>query len=205
MSGYFEKMYLEFMKDINWQWWVAQGFALVSIIFCITTMQQKTQKGILWHRCIYSLLIFAGGVFLGELSAIIMMGIAALRNIILLIMSYKKKLSKIIKWLILGVLATSLVALNIIFWENYLSLLSMAVGLAFLIAFIQSDPQKVRWISIVAAALSIVFYALIFAPVNMIINISVLISSIVGLVRFGKKKAHEFTKERLITLSISNA
>ena len=187
MGDFFNKMFSEFVSEITWQWWVAQGFALVSIIFCITAMQQKKTSDILWHRTIYSLLIFGCGCFLGVLPAIIMMGVAFLRNLILLLLSFKTKISKLAKGWIFAALAASLIALNIIFWENYLSLLSIAVGLAFLTAFIQSNPANVRRVSIVAASLAIVFYVLVFSPVNAIINIAVLTSSIVGLVRLDKR------------------
>lgn len=187
--GYFDKMISEFAQDIStWQWWVSQAFALVSIIFCVSAMQQKKTTDILWHRTIYSLLIFGGGCFLGKLPAMIMMGVAFIRNLILLLLSFKSELSKLVKWSVFALLAVSLIILNIIFWENYLSLLSIAVGLAFLTAFIQSKPVNVRKVSIVAAAISIVFYILVFAPVNALINVAVLISAIVGLVRLDKKQ-----------------
>ena len=189
MGEYFQKMINEFISDINWQWWVSQGLALVSIIFCITAMQQKKATGILWHRTIYSLLIFGGGCFLGKLPAMIMMGVAFLRNVVLLFMAHKEGKIKILaKWSIFGLLAASLITLNIIFWENLLSILSIAVGLAFLAAFIQKEPVNVRRISIVAAILAIVFYVLVFSPVNFAINIAVLVSSIVGIVRLDRKK-----------------
>ena len=142
----------------------------------------------LWHRTIYSLLIFGGICFLGKLPAMIMTGVAFVRNGVLLGISYKANISKKIKWSIFAALAASLIALNIVFWENFLSILSIAVGLAFLTAFIQSKPVNVRRVSIGAAALAIIFYILVFSPVNAVINVAVLVSSIVGLVRFDKKK-----------------
>jgi len=118
----------------------------------------------------------------------IMIGMGFVRSVVLLIMSYKSEIKAGVKWSVFGVLAVSLVALNIIFWDGFLSVLSMAVGLAFLTAFIQSKPANVRRVSILAASLAIVFYILSFLPVNAAINLSVLISSIVGLVRLDRKK-----------------
>jgi len=181
-------MLLDFVFDITWQWWVSQIFAIVSIIFCVSAMQQTKTTGMLWHRTIYSLLIFAGGVFLGKLPAMIMMGVAFVRNFILLGLAYKTKISQPLKWSVFAALAASLVALNIIFWENVLSILSIAVGIAFLIAFIQVKPANVRRVSIVAASLSIVFYILVFSPVNAVINVAVLVSSCVGLARYDRRK-----------------
>lgn len=190
MGGYFGKMASELLKEMTWQWWVAQVLATISIIFAFSAMQQKNTTNILWHRSIYSILVFAGGIFLGQASAIIMLGVAFVRNLILLGLSYKtssKATFKKIKWTIFVVLAISLVALNMIFWENYLSILSMADGLIFLTAFIQSKPINVRRISIIGASTSIVFFVLVFSPVNVAINIAVLVSSIVGLVKYDRQ------------------
>ena len=188
MGGFFNKMVSEFVQDITWMWWVSQGFALVSIIFCVSAMQQKTTTDILWHRTIYALLIFGGGVFLGKLPAMIMMGVGFIRSLILLVLSYQPQTPQMIKRLIYAALAVSLVVLNIVFWENFLSLLSIAVGLAFLTAFIQPKPVNVRRVSIVAAGLAIAFYIMMFSPVNAVINLAVLISSIVGLARLDRGK-----------------
>ena len=117
-----------------------------------------------------------------------MIGMGFVRSVVLLILSYKTKISGSIKWSVFAILGVSLAALNIIFWEGYLSLLSIAVGMAFLTAFIQSKPANVRRVSILAASLAIVFYILSFLPVNAFINLSVLISSIVGLARLDRKK-----------------
>lgn len=191
MSAYFKKMASELSKDMTWQWWVAQSLATISIIFAFSAMQQKKTTNILWHRSVYALLVFVGGIFLGKASVIIMLGIAFVRNLILLLLSYhdsNKSAFKKIKWATFAVLAISLIALNIIFWENYLSLLSMADGLIFLTAFIQTKPANVRRISIVGAFTSIIFFILIFSPINVVINLSVLISSIIGLLKIDKQK-----------------
>jgi len=196
MGAWFNKMFTEFLQETgDWKWWVSQGFAAVSIIFCITAMQQKKTTGILWHRTIYSLLIFAGGCFLGKVPAMIMMGVAFLRNTVLLGVSYKSDLSRIWKWSIFAFLAVTLIALNAIFWENLLSILSIAVGLAFLTAFIQSKPVNMRRVSIGAALIAVVFYTLVFSPVNVFINIAVFISSIVGIVRLDKEHTKKATSK----------
>ena len=191
MGEYFKKMVSELFQEMTWAWWVAQSLATISIIFAFSAMQQKNRTDILWHRSIYALLVFAGGVFLGKASVMIMLGVAFIRNLILLLLSYKhssKAAFQRIKWSIFGVLAVSLVALNLVFWENYLSLLSMADGLIFLTAFIQTKPVNIRRITVVGASTSIVYFVLIFSPVNVAINIAVLISSIVGLCKIDKRK-----------------
>jgi hypothetical protein len=190
MGEYFKKMVSELFQEITWQWWVAQILATISIIFAFSAMQQKNTTDILWQRLIYALFVFAGGVFLGKVSAMIMLGVAFIRNFILLLLSYNdsgKKGFQIVKWSTFTILAVSLIALNIIFWENYLSILSMIDGLIFLTAFIQSKAVNVRRITIAGAISSIIFFILIFSPVNVAINIAVLISSIVGLVKIDKK------------------
>ena len=189
MEDFFKQMLSEFLQETTqWQWWVSQAFALISIIFCITAMQQKKRTNILWHRSLYSLLLFAGVCFLGEISAMIMVGVGFLRTFVLLLLSYRTKNSDTLNWVVFALLATVLVVLNFIFWENYLNILGIAVGLTFLFAFIQEKPATIRRVSIAAASIAIVFYTLLFSPVNALINLAVLISSIVGLFRLDKKK-----------------
>jgi len=190
MSEYFNKVISEFLENMTLQWWVAQTFATVSIIFAVSAMLQKETTGILWHRSIYALLVFGGGVFLGKASVMIMLGVAFVRNLILLLLAHKnsdKAAFQRIKWATFALLAASLIALNLLFWESYLSILSMADGLIFLTAFIQSRPVNVRRITVLGALSSIVFFVLVFSPVNVVINLAVLISSIVGLVKLDSK------------------
>jgi hypothetical protein len=207
MGDWFKKMVSELYQDMNWQWWVAQGLATVSIIFAFTAMQQKNTTNILWHRSIYALLVFAGGVFLGKASVMVMLGVSVLRNIILLGLSYhdnnekkNKSLFKKIKWTTFALLAASLIALNAVFWEGYLSILSMVDGLIFLTAFIQSNPANVRRITIFGAISSVAYFVLIFSPVNIVINLAVLVSSIVGLVKLDKKQKEKHYPVRAATI-----
>jgi hypothetical protein len=187
----FSKVFSEFLQSLStWPWWVSQVFALVGMVFCITAMQQQKTTSMLWHRSIYSLLIFFGVCFLGQLSAIVLTGVAFVRNIVLLVLSKHEKVSKETRVSIFIILALSLILLNLWFWENYLSFLSIALGLAYLTAFAQSKPASVRKISLLAASIAIVFYTLIFSPVNVLINIAVLVSAIVGLRRFDRKNVN---------------
>ena len=185
----FNEMVREFLQSTaEWQWWVSQAFALVAMIFSITAMQQKSTTRILWHRSFYSLLLLCGTFFLWKLPAIIMVGVGLLRTLVLLYLSYKSKVSKNTKRWVFAGLAAILITLNIIFWENVLSILSIAVGLAYLIAFIQQKPVNIRHITVAAASIGIVFYILVFSPMNAVINLSVLISTVVALFRIDKPK-----------------
>ena len=183
-------MWSEFLSGLSWQWYVSQGLTALSIIFCITAMQKTKLTDMLWHRSLYSLLLFAGACFLAELPAMIMIGIGFLRTLVLLILSYRENAKQRTRIIVFCVLAALLIGLNIIFWEGWLSILSIAVGILFLFAFIQTKSKNVRRITCVAATVAIVFYMASFMLVNALINLAVLISSIVGIFRLDKKHAH---------------
>ena len=171
-------------------WWIAQSFAVASIYFAFSAMQQKTTTDILLHRSTYALLVFAGSVFLGIASAMIMLGVAFVRNMILLLLSFRDV--RVLKYVAFVILAISLITLNLIFWQSHLSILCIADGLIYLTAFIQSRPVNVRRICMVGSVTSITFFILIFSPVNIFISLAMLISSIIGLIRIDKKKAIAF-------------
>ena len=188
MNGYLLKMWNEFISGLSWQWYVSQGLTNVAIIFCITAMQKTKLTDMLWHRSLYSLLLFAGVCFLGELPAMIMIGIGFVRTLVLLILSYKENATQRTRVIIFVTLALALIGLNIGFWEGWLSALSIAVGILFLLAFIQTQSKNVRRVTIVASSVAIVFYLLSFMLVNALINLAVLISTIVGILRLDKRE-----------------
>lgn len=183
-------MVSELFQDMTWQWWIAQSLAVFSIFFAFSAMQQKSTTDILWHRSLYAILVFAGAVALGQPSAMIMLGVSFIRNIILLSLSFSSARTlalKRIRWATFSLLAASLVTLNLVFWDGYLSILSIVDGFIFLIAFIQTKPVNVRRICVIGSLSSITFFILIFSPVNVVINLMVLISSIMGLVKIDKQ------------------
>lgn len=173
---------------MTWQWFVSQGFAFIGLIFVIISTQQKTTKGIMIHRNIATLAVFIGLCFLGNLSGIILCGVGILRNLAGLIFSIKQNTKQYVK-VITGIcLVALLTTLNIVFWKNWLNILSIVLGTMFIITFLQRSPKAVRIWTVVSEVVSITYYGLLIAPINVGIEVFGFISAIIGIIRLDIKR-----------------
>jgi hypothetical protein len=180
---------LEWELDFtSWTWWVAQGFSVLLLVCLVVSMQQKSRTRLmLWNTVgIASGLI--GAIFLGIASVIILMAISLARNTIVLIFSYFKKVRLSITLICIITLSIAFVAANIIFWENWLSGMSIAVGIGFLIGFFQTTPKKMRLgISIVRIP-AFIFSILTTNLVQGITELFAFISGVIAIKRLDMKK-----------------
>lgn len=177
--------------DITWQWIVSQIFALIGLVYLCFSFQQKTSIKLILLRNIATLHVFTGLCFLGNLSAIIMCGAGIVRNAVSLYFSFKPKTKNIIRYLLFLIIAILLVVLNIIFWENYYNLLSIFLGLMLIYTFMQVKPAKIRIWSIISGVVAIVYFCLLFSPINIIIEYVGVISALVGIIRLDRNKNKE--------------
>ena len=173
---------------MTWQWWVAQGFALVGLIFVIISFQQKEAKKLVWLRSIATWFVFGGLFFLGNLSAIIMCGAGVLRNAVALVFAYKPETKIIWKYVAGGLIVALLIALNIIFWKDYYNLYSIVLGAFNVFTFLQPTAKRIRYCSVVSEVLAITYYSLLFTPINIVIEVFGITSAIVGIIRLDIKK-----------------
>lgn len=87
-----------------------------------------------------------------------------------------------------------LIVLNIIFWSNLYNLYSIVLGAVNVFTFLQPTPKRVRYCSIVAEIMAIVYFSLLFTPVNIVIEVVGLISAVVGIIRLDVKKRIQSNK-----------
>ena len=116
-----------------------------------------------------------------------MCGAGVIRNLITLIIAKKNITNKNVKliWSILIILL--IIILNIIYWSNYLNILSIVVGICNVVTFMQSSAKKMRYYSVVSEIISIIYFGLLLSPVNIVIECTGLISAIIGIIRLDKK------------------
>ncbi|MBQ8844463.1 MAG: YgjV family protein [Clostridia bacterium] len=173
---------------ITWQWIVSQIFALIGLIYLCFSFQQKTSIRLILLRNIATLHVFTGLCFLGNLSAIIMCGAGIIRNAVSLYFSIKPETKNVIKYFLFSIISLLLVALNIIFWENYYNLFSIFIGLMLIYTFMQVNPAKIRVWSIISGVFAVVYFCLLFSPINIVIELVGVISAIVGIIRLDRNK-----------------
>ena len=173
---------------MTWQWIISQIFAFIGLLFVVISFQQKSSVKLLIFRNIATLFVFIGLCFLGNVSAIIFCGVGAIRNLVALYFAYKPDSSKILKYILSGLLILTLVVLNIIYWKNLYNLYSILLGTMAVITFMQKKASVIRKLSVVTEIFSITYYALLLSPTNVVIEVIGLISAIVGIIRLDVKK-----------------
>ncbi len=176
---------------MSWQWWTAQGFAFVGLIFIIISFQQKSTIKLVWFKFVSTFCVFVGFLFFGNIPAILMNGAGVLRNSVAVYFAYKPQTNKAYKYIAGGMIVSLLVALNIVFWKDYFNLYSMILGTAFVFTYLQPTAGRIRYFSIVSETGAVVYYSLLFAPMNIAIEATGLISAIVGIFRIDRPERFE--------------
>lgn len=178
---------------MSWRWWTAQGFALLGLVFILISYQQRSKIKLVWLKSLSTFCVFVGFVFFGNIPAILMNGAGVLRNSVAIYFAYKPETKKRYKYLSGGIIIALLVALNIVFWKDFYNLYSMILGALFVLTYLQPTSSRIRYASIVPETAAVVYYSLLFAPMNIAIEAVGLISAIVGIFRLDKPE--EFEKE----------
>jgi len=173
---------------MEWQWWVSQAFALVGLFFVIWSMQGKTRKRVLWLNTTATMFLLVGLLFLGNVSAIILMSVSVSRNITALIFAYYPRAHKAWIWITSIILATALIVLNIVFWDNWLNAISIIIGIGFIISFMQEAPRNMRLTIIWFRIIALVYFIILLAPINAVMETLGLVATIVGIIRLDLKK-----------------
>lgn len=171
---------------MSWQWWTAQGFALLGLVFILFSFQQRSKIKLVWLKSLSTLCVFVGFVFFGSISAMLMNGAGVLRNSVATYFAYKPETKKRYKYIAGGAIVALLIALNIVFWKDFYNLYSIILGTLFVLAYLQPTSSRIRYASIVPETAAVVYYSLLFAPMNIAIEAVGLISAIVGIFRLDK-------------------
>lgn len=174
--------------DITWQWIVNQCFAFVGLIFIFFSFQQKSAKKLILLKTLATVSVFIGLCFLENISSIILCGAGVIRCLVTLYFAYKPDTKKIYKYIASAFIVLLLCVLNIIYWNNFYNLLSIIIGIFTLITFMQEKASTIRKLSIISEILLATYFALLFSPTNVIIEVVGLISAIVGIIRLDLKK-----------------
>jgi len=168
---------------MEWQWWLSQLFATISLIFLVISFQQSTSKKILIFKMVSTFAALIGTIFLGNISAVILCAVGAYRNVTELYFAYHPTTPKKVKIGTKISVVFLLVFFNIIFWKDYTNILSIILGILCLLAFMQRHPENIRKFSLAANSLGIIYYVILFSPMNIAIETFGLISVIVGIIR----------------------
>lgn len=170
------------------EWIINQVFATIGLLFVILAFQQKEAKRIILFYTLATLFVLIGMCVYGNVSSIILCAVGLLRNLVTLYYAYKPDTKRIVKLIASIILIAMLITFNIIFWDNYLNILSMIIGITAVITFMQKNAAIIRKLSVLFELLLITYFALLLSPINVIMEILGLTSVIVGIIRLDIKK-----------------
>ncbi|MDR0462153.1 MAG: YgjV family protein [Christensenellaceae bacterium] len=171
----------------TWQWWVSQGFALIGLVCLVASMQQKGRVKILsWNLCA-ACAMFTSCCFLWKFSAMILMGVSSVRSVTALLFAMYPKTNRWIFLITNVVLGSAIIALNVIFWQGWLSILSIIIGIGFILAFAQTKPKNIRRTIAPVRLISTTYYCFLLAPINAVIEITAFVSTAIGMIRYDRK------------------
>lgn len=176
---------------MSWQWWLAQAFTFVGLVFVLISFQQKSTKKLVWLKSVSTLCVFVGFVFLWNVPALLMNGAGVLRNLVAVYFAYRPWTHKAYKYAAGGVIIGLLIALNIVFWKDFYNLYSIILGALLVLTYFQPTAAKIRYVSLISETGAIVYYALLVSPLNIAIESVGLVSAIMGIFRIDKKEEFE--------------
>lgn len=176
--------------NLSWQWYVNQGFALIALVLVIISVQQKGTLKLLIFEWLATSSVFIGLCFLGNLSAIFMVGAGVVRDVVAIIFVLMPKIKhKSAYQVCCGILISILlVVLNIIFWTDWLNLLSILIGVLGVYTFFQKSSARIRGWLVVREILIVIYYGILLSPINVVIDAFSLVSAIVGIIRLDVRK-----------------
>ena len=162
---------------------ICQSLSIIGVIVGFISFQMKTDKQVLTLQTLVTLLFTVHYIMLGATDAAILNAVGIIRNFV-----YHNKDKKFYSPKIFPPLfAITMVALGMLSWKNWTSLLVIA-GLAINTVFLScKNPQSLRK-SILVSSPMVLVYNLINHSLGGIIYESVaIISSAIGIIRYRKK------------------
>lgn len=170
---------------------LSQVFVIINSVLLMTTYQLKSRKSIL---IVSFMALFANGavyLLLSAWSGLAMVFVAMIRNIIFMIDEKKNgKSDKITKKdiIILAILYAISIVSAIYTYEGFLSLMSVFATMLYTYSVWQKKTSVYKILGIIIEIIWIIYNIYIFSIFGIIIEIFLLISAIIGLIREYKVK-----------------
>lgn len=166
---------------------IGQALGYVAVALAVISYQMKTQKKLLILKLANSLVKSAHYLFIGAITGMALNLVGAVKYPFYMRRNTKGDNTKLIPLIFTGVT----VAVGIISWTEWYSvfIFSGMVIHAFCMSF--SDPQKVRISLLITSPLVIIHDVLVASIAGVIFESFTIISSVIGIIRYRKKKTAE--------------
>ena len=163
---------------------ICQAISIIAVIVGFISFQMKTDKQVLTLQTLVSILFTAHYLMLGATDAAILNAVGIIRNFV-----YHNKDKKFYSPKIFPALfAIIMVFLGFLSWINWSSIL-VITGLAINTVFLScKNPQNLRKSILVSSPMVLVYNIINLSIGGMIYESVVIVSSIVGIIRYADKK-----------------
>ena len=162
---------------------IGQALSVIAVIIGFISFQMKTDKQVLTFQTVVTILFTAHYILLGAYDAAVLNAVGIIRNFV-----YYNKDKKFYSPKIFPALfAVIMVVLGLFSWENWSSVL-VITGLAINTVFLScKNPQYLRKSILVTSPMVLVYNILKFSIGGMIYESVVIVSSIIGIIRYKEK------------------
>ena len=172
--------------------WISQVVGIFTSACGVVSMQLKNIKAVLLVQLATNALVAITNILLGQFGGAWVCVVGAAHSLVnMLIRRQGKELPKFL----LPLFACLYVGASILGWSGWTTALPMVAALCFCLAINSSDPSLYRRFSMANCALWMVYDFLIGAYTTVICHGFILISAIIGEVRFLKAKKNETPAE----------
>ena len=163
---------------------IGQALGIVAVILGFVSFQRKTAAGIILTQMSAALVFALHYTLLSAPTAIALNLLFAVNCVYCYFRDRRGSKEKIGTY----VLIVLVIAIGIVTWEGWYTG-SLVVGLVFnTVSIALNDPQKTRKMMLVKTPLCFLYNLMVGSVGGMVYETVVLISSVIGIVRYGRKK-----------------
>ncbi len=162
---------------------IGQALGIVAVILGFFSYQMKTARKLLIFEIIVAFIFSAHYLCIGALTAMALNLLSVAQCILYYIREKRHS-----KSLVIPIIFTALIiATRILTWEGWYSALVMAGLVVYSVAIALPSTQLIRYSMFIKSPLCLAYNAIVFSVGGMIYECSVLLSSIIGVIRHKKK------------------
>lgn len=167
---------------------LSQIFIIISYAFLFSTFQVKERKKVLIYNLFSQFAMALSYLLLGAYSGAVISGVSIVRNIIFLRSKdvSNKKITKKEMIILIILLILSLIT-GIITYDGVFSLLPIIATMLYTYAIIQKDLLIYKYLEFPIGMMYIIYNIYVSSIFGIILELSLMISSIVGIIRSKKK------------------
>ena len=163
---------------------IGQALGILATLITFLSYQVNTKKKLLILQTTATLCTCLSFLFLGATTGFALNIVCIVRNVAFYFQSTTSK----IHYVTAGTLALVMIALGILSWQNWASLLIIVALAANTVVMAFHDPQLLRKSVIVTSSMILIYNIVVFS-IGGITNEGIsVISSIIGIIRFRKTK-----------------